>query len=294
MPSRSISRKSQPALASAIARHAVDIAAAGDRSFVSLAGGLYRVGSWVCAEMNHAAGSAAGAVATTVDAAKRLAGSSWARRAHACRADTGDSDGPGLCGERCGPQNSRNCTRHVQEEDSGESVGKRRRGSEFDRLGETPMPRSPSRRSRGGVDLLSAVPVSAWCGEQFPDSEAVAESTRTAPPAVAPESDGVPTSGSPDKRAAGVLPVLQALGRTVADHVHQGYASLETDERFWTLVRLLEALARPNGGTSDAQCDVVGSQLSEAAAASASPLSKTSKPETELRWAAAARCEPES
>jgi len=40
--------------------------------------------------------------------------------------------------------------------------------------------------------------------------------------------------------------LLQALGRTVADHVHEGYASLETDERFWTLIHLLQSLARPN------------------------------------------------
>jgi hypothetical protein len=43
----------------------------------------------------------------------------------------------------------------------------------------------------------------------------------------------------------GVVPLLQALGRTVARHTHAGYASLQEDPRFWTLVHLLQRLGRP-------------------------------------------------
>jgi hypothetical protein len=43
----------------------------------------------------------------------------------------------------------------------------------------------------------------------------------------------------------GVLPLLQALGRTVAKHAHAGYASLQEDPRFWTLIHLLQRLGRP-------------------------------------------------
>jgi hypothetical protein len=45
---------------------------------------------------------------------------------------------------------------------------------------------------------------------------------------------------------AGVVPLLQALGRTVASHAHQGYASLQQDDRFWTLIHLVQLLGRPN------------------------------------------------
>jgi hypothetical protein len=44
---------------------------------------------------------------------------------------------------------------------------------------------------------------------------------------------------------AGVVPLLQALGRTVATHAQAGYASLQEDPRFWTLVHLVQTLGRP-------------------------------------------------
>jgi hypothetical protein len=45
---------------------------------------------------------------------------------------------------------------------------------------------------------------------------------------------------------AGVVPLLQALGRTVATHTQAGYASLQEDPRFWTLVHLVQTLGRPS------------------------------------------------
>ena len=46
-------------------------------------------------------------------------------------------------------------------------------------------------------------------------------------------------------RPAGIVPLLQALGRTVATHAQAGYSSLQEDPRFWTLVHLVQALGRP-------------------------------------------------
>jgi hypothetical protein len=43
---------------------------------------------------------------------------------------------------------------------------------------------------------------------------------------------------------AGVVPLLQALGRTVARHTPR-YASLQEDPRFWTLIHLLQRLGEP-------------------------------------------------
>jgi hypothetical protein len=45
---------------------------------------------------------------------------------------------------------------------------------------------------------------------------------------------------------AGVVPLLQALGRTVSKHTHAGYASLAEDPRFWTLIHLLQNLGQPS------------------------------------------------
>jgi hypothetical protein len=45
---------------------------------------------------------------------------------------------------------------------------------------------------------------------------------------------------------AGVVPLLQALGRTVSKHTHAGYASLGEDPRFWTLIHLLQNLGQPS------------------------------------------------
>jgi hypothetical protein len=53
-----------------------------------------------------------------------------------------------------------------------------------------------------------------------------------------------------DSRAAaneaGVVPLLQALGRTIATHAQAGYASLQEDRRFWTLVHLVQTTGRPS------------------------------------------------
>lgn len=58
----------------------------------------------------------------------------------------------------------------------------------------------------------------------------------------------------PDERApiggmhrAGVLPLLQALARVVAEHVEDD-AGLADDERLWTLIQLLQALGGPEDG----------------------------------------------
>lgn len=49
----------------------------------------------------------------------------------------------------------------------------------------------------------------------------------------------------------GVLPLLQALARVVAEHSGDDYAGLADDERFWTLIRLLQALGVPGDGAGD-------------------------------------------
>jgi hypothetical protein len=46
------------------------------------------------------------------------------------------------------------------------------------------------------------------------------------------------------RHPAGVAPLLGALARIVAEHRKAGYSTLENDERFWTLVELLQALRR--------------------------------------------------
>ena len=43
----------------------------------------------------------------------------------------------------------------------------------------------------------------------------------------------------------GVLPLVQALGRLVADHPEDRRAALAEDDRLWTLIDLLKTLARP-------------------------------------------------
>ena len=53
------------------------------------------------------------------------------------------------------------------------------------------------------------------------------------------------------RSSAGVVPLLQALGRTVANHAQAGYASLQEDRRFWSLVHLVQTLGRPSIAPED-------------------------------------------
>lgn len=82
-----------------------------------------------------------------------------------------------------------------------------------------------------GIDLMAAMPASAW--------ESATRERWSTERAEAPFADATPSP-------AGVVPVLVALGRTVADHGRAGYATLQKDERFWTLIRLLHQLGTPN------------------------------------------------
>lgn len=43
------------------------------------------------------------------------------------------------------------------------------------------------------------------------------------------------------REPAGVVPLWRALGRVVSQHAESGYRSLETDGRFWALVRLIQS-----------------------------------------------------
>jgi hypothetical protein len=50
----------------------------------------------------------------------------------------------------------------------------------------------------------------------------------------------------------GVVPLWRALGRVVAQHAESGYRSLQTDSRFWALVRLIQSCTteRPEPGAA--------------------------------------------
>ncbi len=84
----------------------------------------------------------------------------------------------------------------------------------------------------------------------------------SATPAASCESgapDHLPASAESADHAAGVLPLVQALARVVADHEAGGYAGLANDERLWTLLDLLYVLAeRPPpgpGGAHEPSCE---------------------------------------
>ena len=77
---------------------------------------------------------------------------------------------------------------------------------------------------------MAAMPASAW-----PSADADAAN-------VGPIET---TAADPTRSPAGVVPLLQALGRTMADHTRAGYATLQKDDRFWTLIRLLQVLGGP-------------------------------------------------
>jgi hypothetical protein len=90
----------------------------------------------------------------------------------------------------------------------------------------------------------------------FSTTVSLAKRFSSVPPAPARSSllaDGLDVLPAPDEahpksirvlpeNPPGVLPVLQALGQTVAKHAHVGYGSLETDTRFWALIGLLQRL----------------------------------------------------
>jgi hypothetical protein len=96
----------------------------------------------------------------------------------------------------------------------------------------SPSP-SPSLAPRAGetLDLLCAV-----YGEREEAEE------RNGDEALPPE--GVRCTEPHARNPAGVVPLLQALGRTVAKHTPR-YASLQEDPRFWTLIHLLQGLGEP-------------------------------------------------
>lgn len=185
-----------------VTRHVREIADAGDRWFLSVAGGLGRLGGWARREADIAADSAVAAFATTVSVAKKLAGS-----------DANPAAERASSSARAAPRRA--------------SKSRRGPASEGDDS-EGSSQRSPER----GIDLLPAVRAGDPSAKAGPRS---------------PELEGVPAPHDPSKRSpAGVVPLLQALGRTVADHTHENYASLQQDERFWTLIHLLQMLRRPS------------------------------------------------
>lgn len=175
----------------AVTRRARELADTGDRWFLSLAGGLVRVGGWARREADIAAESAVAAFSTTVKVAKKLT------RARA--------EGP--VRERAGVSTS------VESRASAVRPG---------------APRGPV--PLRDIDLMAAMPASAW-------EVATRERWATG------RDDATPIDDAPSP--AGVTPLLQALGRTVADHTRAGYSTLHGDERFWTLIRLLHQLASP-------------------------------------------------
>jgi hypothetical protein len=84
------------------------------------------------------------------------------------------------------------------------------------------------------------------------------------------ESDVVDTS-SPSP--AGVAPVLEVLGRVVSDHHESGYGSLDRDERFWALIRLLHTIGGTRSSTQD-PFDLPPPSVAPARYAQASPNSE--------------------
>lgn len=86
--------------------------------------------------------------------------------------------------------------------------------------------------SRSGVDLVSAVAADSW--------DPLASGAR-----VRAETGLDPEPEESDGHEPGVAPLLRALGRIVAEHRSASYATLDGDERFWTLLSLLQTLRRP-------------------------------------------------
>lgn len=96
---------------------------------------------------------------------------------------------------------------------------------------------SSARRPGARFNVVPATRAESWSplasGSRLRDRVADSESDREA---------GTPAEGT---HAPGVLPLLQALGRVVAEHAGNEYRQLDEDERLWTLIRLLQALGAP-------------------------------------------------
>jgi hypothetical protein len=101
--------------------------------------------------------------------------------------------------------------------------------------------------TRGGpvADEQPAVPVdpTMW--------EVPVVSVKPSAPAEAAMSEEPETPEGPvlQNNPPGVLPVLEVLGRVVTDHSETQYSSLQSDNRFWALVRLLQSLT-PDGAAA--------------------------------------------
>jgi hypothetical protein len=97
-----------------------------------------------------------------------------------------------------------------------------------------PRPTESGLGARSSVDLVSAVAAEAW--------DPLASGARIRDPS---GSDRDPTEQEADDgHSPGVVPLLRALGRIVAEHRPASYATLDQDERFWTLLWLLQSLGR--------------------------------------------------
>ncbi len=111
----------------------------------------------------------------------------------------------------------------------GRSTQRCHRRSHSDRR---PSPSTCTKTSRTNLGLISALPA-------------------TLSKSPGPDDELPPASDAAD-HPAGVLPLVQALGRVVADHQDGGYASLVKDERLWTLLDLLYVLSQRTPPAGDA------------------------------------------
>jgi hypothetical protein len=105
--------------------------------------------------------------------------------------------------------------------------------------------------SASRIDLVSAAPADAW------NPLASGARVRREPEAESESELPAHRSSEPGDAAghsAGVVPILRALGRIVAEHRNASYATLDRDDRFWTLLHLLQTLER-SGGELPAQED---------------------------------------
>lgn len=98
--------------------------------------------------------------------------------------------------------------------------------------------RAPSSgRTSSRFDVVSASNAESWSplasGPRVRNDNLETDEHREAPP----PADGM--------HGAGVLPLLQALARVVAEHADDEYRALDEDERLWTLIELLQALGAP-------------------------------------------------
>lgn len=105
--------------------------------------------------------------------------------------------------------------------------------------------------SGSGIDLVPAVPAE-------PRREMTPSSASDGPSTIEIGEMGAPPDAPALRNSAGVVPLLQALGRTVASYTNQGYASLQQDDRFWTLIHLLQRLGRPSIACAPNEADPPG------------------------------------